>query len=78
VTDADRVKLLFGPYRAPRLQRGDRAHCLYRDALVVITSWTDASIPWPPCRALDSHGAETCAGAASRGGDGRGARRRLV
>jgi hypothetical protein len=56
LNDPDRVKLLFGPYQAPRLQRGDRAHCLYRDTIVVVTSWTDRPIPWPRCRALDSPG----------------------
>jgi hypothetical protein len=56
MTAADRVKLLFGPYQAPRIQRGDRAHCAYRDTLVVVTGWTDAPIPWPRCRALDSPG----------------------
>jgi len=30
--------------------------CLYRDAGVVVTSWTDAPIPWPRCRAVDSRG----------------------
>jgi hypothetical protein len=49
----ERVKLLFGPYNAPALRKGDRAFCLYRDADVVITSWTDARISWPRCRALD-------------------------
>jgi hypothetical protein len=29
---------------------------LYRDTTVIITSWTDAPIPWPRCRALDSPG----------------------
>jgi hypothetical protein len=43
----DRVKLLHGPYRAPRLKVGDRADCLYRDCLVVVTGWTDAPISWP-------------------------------
>ena len=56
MTNRDRVKLLFGPYRSPPLNRGDRATCLYRDALVIVTSWTDAPIPWPRCRALDSPG----------------------
>jgi hypothetical protein len=56
MTVPDRVKLLFGPYQAPRLQRGDRAHCLYRDTIVVVTSWTGAPTPWPRCRALDSPG----------------------
>jgi len=52
----DRVKLLHGPYRAPRLRVGDRATCLLRDCDVVVTSWSDAPIPWPRCRALDSGG----------------------
>jgi hypothetical protein len=56
MTVPDRVKLLFGPDQAPRLQRGDRAHCVYRDAIVVVTNWTAAPIPWPRCRALDSPG----------------------
>src|SRR5262245_33227515 len=45
----DRVKLLAGPFTAPRLRRGARAFCLYRDAEVVITRWTDARITWPRC-----------------------------
>jgi hypothetical protein len=49
--DREHVKLLFGPYRAPRLKRGDRATCLFKD--VVVTGWTDARIPWPRCRPLD-------------------------
>jgi hypothetical protein len=52
----DRVRLLYGPYKAPALRRGDRAMCLFRDAEVVITSWADAPIPWPRCRAVDSPG----------------------
>jgi transposase-like protein len=51
--DRDRVKLLFGPYAAPRLRRGQRATCLNHDATVIITSWTDARISWPRCRPLD-------------------------
>ncbi len=54
--DDGRIKLLFGPYQAPPLKRGDRTHCLFRDRDVVVTSWTDARIPWPRCRALDTHG----------------------
>jgi hypothetical protein len=55
MTERERLKLLFGPYRAPPLKRGDRATCLYRDCEVVVTGWTDAPIPWPRCRALDNH-----------------------
>jgi len=49
----ERVQLLFGPYKAPALHRGERAFCLYRDTDVVVTSWSDARISWPRCRALD-------------------------
>jgi hypothetical protein len=51
--DADRFQLLFGPYAAPRLRRGDWAICLYKDCDVVVTGWTDARISWPRCRPLD-------------------------
>jgi hypothetical protein len=56
MNDADRVKLLFGPYKAPPLKRGDRASCLVRDCDVVITGWTAARISWPRCRALGDRG----------------------
>jgi hypothetical protein len=51
--DRDRTKLLFGPYQAPRLRKGDRATCLFKDTDVVDTGWTDARISWPRCRPLD-------------------------
>ena len=50
--DRERLKLLFGPYKAPPVRRRDRAFCLFRDCDVVITSWTDARISWPLCRAI--------------------------
>jgi hypothetical protein len=56
MTERERVRLLFGPYQAPMLRRGDRTTCLYRDCAVVITGWTDAPIPWPRCRTLDGPG----------------------
>jgi hypothetical protein len=49
----DRVRLLHGPYRQPRLRKGDRATCLYKDCDVVVTGWTDARISWPRCRPVD-------------------------
>jgi hypothetical protein len=52
----DRTRLLFGPYKAPALQKGDCAFCLARDCDVIITGWTDAPIPWPRCRAFDTRG----------------------
>src|SRR5262249_9188729 len=52
----ERLKLLFGPDAAPPLLRGDRAVCLFRDADVVVTTWTDPPIPWPRCRLADGAG----------------------
>ena len=52
VDHRDRHRLLHGPYRPPALRRGDRAVCLARDCDVIVTSWTDARISWPRCRAL--------------------------
>jgi hypothetical protein len=52
----DRFKLLRSPYEAPPLRRGHRATCLYRDCDVVVTSWTNARISWPRCRAVGSRG----------------------
>jgi hypothetical protein len=49
MTDRDRLKLLFGPYKPPPLQKGDQTSCLYRDAPVVIAGWSDARIFWPRC-----------------------------
>ena len=53
LTNAERVKLLFGPYQAPPLKRGDVAFCYIRDYPVVVTGWSDARIPWPRCLPLD-------------------------
>jgi hypothetical protein len=33
MTPRERTKLLFGPYKCPRLKRGDRALCLVRDRM---------------------------------------------
>lgn len=46
------TELLFGPYRAPGLSRGERTFCLARNCDVIVTSWTDARISWPRCRKL--------------------------
>jgi hypothetical protein len=48
--------LLAGPYHPPALRKGDRAFCLFRDTDVVVTSWTDARISWPRCRAIEQAG----------------------
>jgi hypothetical protein len=52
----DRTRLLFGPYKAPALKRGDRATCLFKDCDVAVTGWTDARISWPRCLPLGTKG----------------------
>jgi hypothetical protein len=46
VTDADRFRLLFGPYRTPRLRYGKAVFCEVRGE-VTICGLSDALIPWP-------------------------------
>jgi hypothetical protein len=55
-TAVDPYQLHHRPYKAPGLRRGDRATCLFRDADVIITGWSDARIPWPRCRRPGTHG----------------------
>jgi len=38
------------------VRKGDRAPCLFRRCRVIITSWTEAPIPWPRCITWGSHG----------------------
>lgn len=52
----DRCRLLRGPYRVPALKRGERAFCLFRGCVVVVTGLTDAPIQWPRCCTLDPPG----------------------
>lgn len=43
--------LVFGPCTPPRgLRKGKRAYCLYYNAPVVVTGWSDARISWPRCQ----------------------------
>jgi hypothetical protein len=44
--DTDRIKLLHGPYHAPRCRVGRRLTCEVRGE-VVVCGLTDARIPWP-------------------------------
>jgi hypothetical protein len=48
----DSTRLRYGPYKPPRLRKGDRAFCYFRDCDVVVTAWTDAPLSWPRCRPL--------------------------
>jgi hypothetical protein len=54
-TTPAKCKLIFGPYRPPRLHVGDRTECLLRGT-VKITSWTAARISWPRCQAVGAKG----------------------
>lgn len=47
---------IAGRYRPAAFRKGDHAFCLFRDTDVIITSWTDARIPWPRRRAIDQAG----------------------
>jgi hypothetical protein len=55
----DRIRLLFGPCNPPKLYRGRRALCLYRDADVIVTGWSAGRIP---CRRNGPGIAQDCAG----------------
>src|SRR5215467_1057578 len=46
MTDDDRFRLLFGPYRTPVFRYGDDAFCELRGD-VILCGLTDAPIPWP-------------------------------
>jgi hypothetical protein len=52
----NKFRLLHGPYEPPALRKGDRTACLYRDADVVVTAWSDGRISWPRCRAIGHRG----------------------
>src|SRR5439155_9305742 len=47
MTDADRVKLLFGRYRSPRFRLGRVVTDEARNRDVVIVGISDGRIPWP-------------------------------
>src|SRR5262249_25748380 len=46
MTDEERFKLLFGPYKTPVFRYGDSAFC-ERRGNVTLCGLTDAPIPWP-------------------------------
>src|ERR1700737_3779341 len=52
----EHVRLLYGPYQASTLRRGDRATCLFRDGEVIVTGWSDGRLSWPRCRLVGTHG----------------------
>jgi hypothetical protein len=53
MNDPDRLQLLFGPYQAPAVERGDVAFCHVRDYPVLVIGWSGAPIPWPRCLRLE-------------------------
>jgi len=48
--DPAAVRLITGLYRPPALRVGGRAYCHLRATAVVVTSMSDARLPWPRCR----------------------------
>jgi hypothetical protein len=47
MNNADRFKLLFGPYPTPRIPLGHVLTCEARDCDVIVVGYSDAPIPWP-------------------------------
>jgi hypothetical protein len=47
MVDRERVKLLFGPYRSPRIAIGHVLDCEARDCDVIVVNYSIARIPWP-------------------------------
>ena len=47
--DADRYKLIHGPYRTPKCRIGRRVRCAVRGEMKV-KKFSDAPIPWPMSR----------------------------
>jgi hypothetical protein len=54
--------LLFGPYRPPALEVGDRATCLFFGREVVVLAWSDGPIPWPLSRQASPHAVTSVSG----------------
>src|SRR5262245_60436040 len=52
MTDADRFRLLFGPYRTPPFRYDNRVFC-ERVGEVVIVGMSAGPIPWPKGRRRD-------------------------
>ena len=47
MTNADRFKLMFGPYKTPRFHYGDVVTGEFRDWDVVNAGISNTRIPWP-------------------------------
>ncbi len=45
--DSERFKLLYGPYRVPKCELGDKLLCEHRDKEMTVKGMTDAPIQWP-------------------------------
>src|SRR5262249_8512654 len=49
MTDADRIKLHFGPYKSPRFRYGDVVVCEVRGE-AVLSGLSSGPVPWPTTR----------------------------
>jgi hypothetical protein len=50
ISDAERYKLIGGPYTTPKCRVGQKLTCEYRDRDVRVAGLSDAPIPWPTSR----------------------------
>ena len=50
MTDADRFRLLYGPYQAPEAPVGSPLYCHRRRRSVPVVGYSSAPIPWPITR----------------------------
>ena len=45
--DSVRIRLLYGPYIAPKCSQGDKLFCRYRNREAEVRCFTEAPISWP-------------------------------
>src|SRR3954463_12796269 len=50
MNDAERFRLLYGPYVAPKCRVGDTLPCEYRGREVAVGGMTDGRVQWPRAR----------------------------
>ena len=60
ISDAERYKLVGGPYTTPKCHVGQKLTCEYRDRDVKVAGLSDAPIPWPSSRKTGNHSLIVC------------------
>ena len=64
MTDDDRFKLLFGPYKTLACQIGSTLFCQRLQRRVEVVEFTAAPIPWPRCQERGNKAIILCRGLA--------------